>query len=82
MSWLCKFFGHQVYTQKSGGYKMGYQYMEITSILPDGVNRLHGSIYAECARCGKRFHVGMIHIPHDPSHFGEHPKENRNGANS
>lgn len=61
---FCKLFGHKppVYAEK-GWYSPGQEYMKVQLDAVDGSGRQHAVIYADCARCGKRFKVGRIHVP-------------------
>lgn len=63
MSVLCALFGHC-----RGGYYAGdpgYARQPHSDIWTDGTGRGHVHLYAECARCGKGFHVISFHPPHE-----------------
>jgi hypothetical protein len=62
MSLLCKWFGHV----PAYGYGdiPGYGYFEVSIGPMDGVGRIHANLYTHCERCGTRYRIGMIHVPH------------------
>jgi len=64
MKLLCDLFGHKppVYAAK-GWYSPGEEYAQIVPGRIDGIDRWHGEVYAECARCQERFMVCRVHIP-------------------
>jgi hypothetical protein len=61
MSILCEMFGHR---PDQGYYKHdGWGYFDVREGATDGIGRIHGDLYCECARCGVRYQVGKLHIP-------------------
>lgn len=56
---LCWLFYHRTH----GDRFSGAEYMTITTRVVDGIGRVHAEIKAPCARCGKTFRVGQVHMP-------------------
>jgi len=65
MNIVCKIFGHITYSQSTLHDHTGWEYMDVKECGTDGIGRRHASIYADCARCHKRFRVGKIHLPRE-----------------
>jgi hypothetical protein len=61
MGIICWLFGHRT----NGHRYNGAEYMEVNNHGADGIGRKHASVYCNCARCGKKFRVGMIHAHTD-----------------
>lgn len=57
---ICWLFFHRT----KGDKWTGAEYMDCKVGVRDGIGRVHATIYADCARCGERFRVGQIHVPH------------------
>ena len=51
---LCDLFGHK---------QVPRYYGRVVTGMIDGVGREHAHLMMDCARCGKEFQVGMLHIP-------------------
>lgn len=65
MGLICKLFGHTpepgYYGDSRGGNYSGYLEVELDAM--DGMGRQHARVYATCRWCGRRYQVGMIHVP-------------------
>ena len=61
MKILCKLFGHV--PEYGYGRSKGHGYFRISGTQTDGVGRIHAALTTECERCGKRYQVGMLHLP-------------------
>lgn len=63
MNVICAMFGHlapQYAAHKGMG---GREYCTLSAPYVDGIGRSHVQIFGECARCERRFQVGMAQLP-------------------
>lgn len=56
---LCSIFGHR--PAFGYGRQEGKGYFHQRMVTTDGMGRVHIELFCYCERCGKRYHVGMIH---------------------
>ena len=61
MNLFCALFGHS--PALGYGNVEGQGYFRVGTPFSDGINRHHARLHCDCARCGERYQVGMIHIP-------------------
>lgn len=59
MNIICQMKGHQ-FPRDS---EWGKPYLRINGSVIDGIGRIHAHLFAECARCGKQYHVANVHLP-------------------
>lgn len=64
MNLLCRLFGHKAPSYGSHKGWGGYEYGDVMTIGEDGIDKTHALVYGRCARCGEKFNVVSIHVPH------------------
>jgi hypothetical protein len=62
MGLLCSLFGHV--PGYGYGNTPGSGYFEVRLGPIDGILRVHAYLFTQCERCGQKYQVGCIHVPH------------------
>lgn len=68
MSWFNRECNHV-----ARGWHGGTPYAFMKYYVMDGIDRIHGDMYATCDKCGKEFLMCKTHLDHAIRKLAEHP---------